>query len=44
MDLLVGMVQRGERGVPVVPIRSHLEGVWHEGRTVVAPAVGALPD
>lgn len=38
MDLLVGMVQRGERGVPVTPIRTHLEGIWHEGRTVRAPA------
>ncbi len=37
MDLLVGMVQRGERGVPVTPIRTHLEGTWHEGRTVRTP-------
>lgn len=37
MDLLVGMVQRGERGVPVTPIRTHLEGIWHEGRSVRAP-------
>ncbi len=44
MDLLVGMVQRGERGVPVVPIRSHLEGVWHEGRTVKAPTADSKPD
>ena len=36
MDLLVGMVQRGERGVPITPIRTHLEGTWHEGRTVRA--------
>jgi len=34
MDLLVGMVQRGERGVPATPIRTHLEGLWHDGRTV----------
>ena len=36
MDLLVGMIHRGERGVPVVPVRSHLEGVWHEGGTIRA--------
>lgn len=34
MDLLVGMVQRGERGVPPTPIRTHLEGTWHDGRSV----------
>ena len=34
MDILVGMVQRGERGVPVSPIRTHLEGIWHEGRSL----------
>ena len=37
MDLLAGMVQRGERGVPATPIRTHLEGTWHDGRTVRAP-------
>ncbi|MBI5382281.1 MAG: LacI family DNA-binding transcriptional regulator [Opitutae bacterium] len=36
MDMLIGMVQRGERGVPATPIRTHLEGLWHEGRTVRA--------
>jgi len=34
MDLLIGMVQRGERGIPSTPIRTHLEGTWHEGRSV----------
>lgn len=34
MDLLVGMVQRGEKGVPASPIRTHLEGLWHEGQTL----------
>lgn len=33
MDQLVGMVQRGERGVPPTPVRTHLEGEWHEGTT-----------
>jgi DNA-binding LacI/PurR family transcriptional regulator len=36
MDLLVGMVQRGERGVPTTPIRTHLEGTWHDGRSMRA--------
>lgn len=34
MDFLVGMVQRGEKGVPASPIRTHLEGIWHEGETL----------
>ena len=34
MDLLVGMVQRGEKGIPLSPIRTHLEGLWHEGKTL----------
>jgi len=34
MDLLAGMVQRGEKGVPASPIRTHLEGIWHEGGTL----------
>jgi LacI family transcriptional regulator/LacI family repressor for deo operon, udp, cdd, tsx, nupC, and nupG len=34
MDLLVGMVQRGEKGIPNSPIRTHLEGIWHEGQTL----------
>jgi LacI family transcriptional regulator/LacI family repressor for deo operon, udp, cdd, tsx, nupC, and nupG len=36
MDMLVGMVQRAEKGVPVSPIRTHLEGIWHEGGTLRA--------
>ena len=34
IDLLVAMIQRGERGIPETPIRSHVEGVWHEGLSV----------
>lgn len=41
MDLLAGMVQRGEKGVPVSPIRTHLEGIWHEGKTL-RPRLEAL--
>lgn len=40
MDILVGMVQRGERGVPFSPIRTHLEGIWHEGRTLHTRVTG----
>lgn len=35
IDSLVGMVQRGEYGVPPVPIRTHLEGTWREGATLL---------
>jgi DNA-binding LacI/PurR family transcriptional regulator len=34
VDKLVGMVQRGEYGVPPMPIRTHLEGTWHDGETL----------
>lgn len=34
VDKLVGMVQRGEYGVPPTPIRTHLEGMWREGGTL----------
>lgn len=34
VDILVGMLQRGECGVPPLPIRTHLEGVWREGDTL----------
>lgn len=34
VDQLVGMVQRGEYGVPPMPIRTHLEGTWHDGQTL----------
>jgi LacI family transcriptional regulator/LacI family repressor for deo operon, udp, cdd, tsx, nupC, and nupG len=34
VDVLVGMIQRGERGVPPLPIRTHLEGTWHDGITL----------
>lgn len=34
VDILVGMIQRGERGVPATPIRTHLEGAWREAETL----------
>jgi DNA-binding LacI/PurR family transcriptional regulator len=34
MDMLIGMVERGERGLPPSPIRMHVEGIWHEGTTL----------
>lgn len=36
IDQLVAMIQRGERGVPENPIRSHVEGKWHEGSSLRA--------
>jgi DNA-binding LacI/PurR family transcriptional regulator len=33
-DHLVGMLHRGERGIPAIPIRLLVEGTWVEGSTV----------
>ncbi|HSI86769.1 MAG: LacI family DNA-binding transcriptional regulator [Candidatus Methylacidiphilales bacterium] len=33
-DYLVGMIHRGERGIPEHPQRAHIEGVWHAGQTL----------
>ncbi len=34
VDLLVAMLQRGERGVPISPVHSYVEGIWNEGTTL----------
>jgi LacI family transcriptional regulator/LacI family repressor for deo operon, udp, cdd, tsx, nupC, and nupG len=34
VDVLVPMIQRGERGVPASPHRVHVEGIWLPGKTV----------
>lgn len=34
VDLLTAMVQRGERGIPPYPVRSHVEGIWTDGKSV----------
>ena len=34
VDFLVGMIQRGERGIPKNALRLHVEGVWHQGKTL----------
>ncbi|WP_309383121.1 LacI family DNA-binding transcriptional regulator [Cerasicoccus frondis] len=34
IDFLVGMLQRGERGIPATPIRMLVEGAWRPGQTV----------
>lgn len=41
VDILVGMVQRGECGVPPMPVRTHLEGTWRDGETLRASVRGA---
>jgi LacI family transcriptional regulator len=33
VDLLIGMLQRGELGVPEIPIRILVESVWNPGQT-----------
>ncbi|XHR28378.1 MAG: LacI family DNA-binding transcriptional regulator [Chthoniobacteraceae bacterium] len=37
MDYLVGMIYRGERGIPERPQRILVEGVWYPGDTVRSP-------
>ncbi|MDR1283201.1 MAG: LacI family transcriptional regulator [Opitutaceae bacterium] len=34
VDLVVAMIQRSERGIPEVAVRSHVEGIWHDGVAV----------
>ena len=34
VDMAVGMLHRGERGVPEVPVRMLVEGTWRDGETV----------
>ena len=36
VDLLVGMIQRGERGIPEKPQRVVVSSYWHEGSTLRA--------
>ena len=31
VDVVVAMLQRGERGIPAFPQRIHVEGRWHDG-------------
>jgi LacI family transcriptional regulator/LacI family repressor for deo operon, udp, cdd, tsx, nupC, and nupG len=38
VDLIVAMMQRGERGIPEYPQRIHVEGAWHPGNTLRLPA------
>ncbi|MET3870183.1 LacI family DNA-binding transcriptional regulator [Puniceicoccus vermicola] len=34
IDFLIGMIQRGERGIPKTPIRMLVEGSWRPGKTL----------
>jgi DNA-binding LacI/PurR family transcriptional regulator len=34
VDLLAGLVQRGETGIPARPQRIHVEGAWSEGKSL----------
>ena len=45
IDLLVGMIHRGERGVPTVPTQRICQGAWIKGRTTkkVGPPLGGPP-
>lgn len=35
VDMLVGAIQRGQRGVPLHPVRIEVEGVWRHGTSTV---------
>jgi LacI family transcriptional regulator len=37
IDLVVAMLHRGERGVPVTPVRTLVESVWVPGKTLRSP-------
>lgn len=40
MDMVIGAIQRGERGIPEVPLTTMVEGVWKNGPSLLkAPAV-----
>ena len=45
VDMLVTILRNGERGVPAVPQRTHIEGRWIEGETLrpVLPLPSASP-
>lgn len=34
VDLLVGAIQRGQRGVPELPVRIEVTGTWRQGKSV----------
>ncbi len=42
VDLLNGMMQRSETGIPEVPIHLYTEGLWFEGKTVRTQAGSKL--
>ena len=42
VDFVVGMLHRNERGVPVVPHRLLIDGVWIEGTTVRPRPAGTV--
>lgn len=45
IDLLTGMIQRGEKGVPAVPTTTQVQGRWVDGASCPAraPGPGSLP-
>lgn len=38
MDFLVGMLQRGERGIPMIPVHTLVEGKWWEPSALNSPS------
>ncbi|GHC05765.1 hypothetical protein GCM10007047_23420 [Cerasicoccus arenae] len=41
MDMVIGAIQRGERGVPKVPLTTMVEGVWKDGVSLLKKRPGA---
>ncbi|MDD5263131.1 MAG: LacI family DNA-binding transcriptional regulator [Methylacidiphilales bacterium] len=42
IDLVIGMIQRGERGLPETPIRTLIESEWHSGKTLRQQKVSSM--
>ncbi len=42
VDVLVGMIHRNEKGTPEVPIRTYVDCVWFEGKTLAARAPASV--
>jgi DNA-binding LacI/PurR family transcriptional regulator len=40
IEVLAGMLTRGEKGVPATPTNTMVEGVWMKGKLAVRPAAG----
>ncbi len=44
VNVLVDMINRGESGIPRIPISTLVEGTWFDGKTLRSEAPAALPE